>query len=387
MYQFYEEYCHAQAEKNRLRALPQIDSTVVHDFSSNDYLGLSMHPDVIDAAAEAARHWGVGSTGSRLLSGNNRLTEAFEAQIAQDKETEAALIFCSGYQANMTVLASLLHKRVLNAPPLVFFDRLNHSSLYSALFLSGAEYVLFEHNDMDDLQRQLEKHGAASRPAFIVAETVHGMDGDLLPLAHMADIAAEYKCFLYLDEAHATGLYGPRGYGLSTTVDLSQVPHLVMGTFSKAIGGTGAYIACTEGLKQFVLNRTAGFIYSTAPSPMSVAAAAQAWKMVATLGEQRERLFAASSLLRHRLREAGLTVLGDGTNLVPVCLGPETETLELKSALLDDGMLVSAIRPPTVPTGTSRLRIVVNTRHDEETMTVLSDLILRHMSRETDRSA
>lgn len=387
MYQFYEEYCHAQAKKNRLRALPQIDSTVVHDFSSNDYLGLSMHPDVIDAAAEAARHWGVGSTGSRLLSGNNRLTEVFEAQIAQDKETEAALIFCSGYQANMTVLASLLHKRVLNAPPLVFFDRLNHSSLYSALFLSGAEYVLFEHNDMDDLQRQLEKHGAASRPAFIVAETVHGMDGDLLPLAHMADIAAEYKCFLYLDEAHATGLYGPRGYGLSTTVDLSKVPHLVMGTFSKAIGGAGAYIACTEGLKQFVLNRTAGFIYSTAPSPMSVAAAAQAWKMVATLGEQRERLFAASSLLRHRLRGAGLTVLGDGTNLVPVCLGPEAETLALKSALLDDGMLVSAIRPPTVPTGTSRLRIVVNTRHDEEAMTLLSDLILRHMSRETSRSA
>ncbi len=387
MYQFYEDYCLAQAEKNRLRTLPQIDSTVMQDFSSNDYLGLSMHPDVIEAAAEAARQWGVGSTGSRLLSGNNRLTEAFEAQIAKDKVTEAALIFCSGYQANMTVLASLLHKRVLNAPPLVFFDRLNHSSLYNALFLSGAEYILFEHNDMDGLRNQLEQHGAASRPTFIVAETVHGMEGDLLPLARMADIAAEFKCFLYLDEAHATGLYGPHGYGLSTTVDLSQIPHLVMGTFSKAIGGAGAYIACTEGLKKFVLNRTAGFIYSTAPSPMSVAAAARAWEMVATLGEQRERLFATSSLLRQRLRQAGLTVLGDGTNLVPVCLGPEAETLALKNALLDDGMLVSAIRPPTVPTGTSRLRIAVNVRHDEATIIALSDVIGHHIFGASARSA
>lgn len=380
MYQFYEQYCNAQAARNRLRTLPATDAAVLHDFSSNDYLGLSRHPGVIDAAITAAKEWGVGSTGSRLLSGNNSLIESFEQQIARDKGTEAALIFSSGYQANMTVLASLLGKRVLPDAPLVFFDRLNHSSLYNALFLSGADYVLYEHNDMDDLRRKLQAHRVDSRPAFIVAETVHGMEGDLLPLADLVQVAAAFDCFLYLDEAHATGLYGPQGYGLSTSVDLSGVPHLVMGTFSKAIGGQGAYIACTHGLKQFVMNRTAGFIYSTAPSPMTVAAAYEAWKMLPGLEAQRQRLFDLAQMLRRQLRAQGMTVLGDGSNIVPVCLTQEIDTLALKNALHQDNVLVCAIRPPTVPTGTSRLRIALGAQHDSSSVTWLSQAIMKHMS-------
>ncbi|MGH8811737.1 MAG: aminotransferase class I/II-fold pyridoxal phosphate-dependent enzyme [Advenella sp.] len=380
MYHFYDQYCVEQAAKSRLRALPPVDLPVSLDFSSNDYLGLATHPDVVNAAIEAARQCGAGSTGSRLLSGNYSLIESFERQIAQSKHTEAALIFSSGYQANMTVLASLLSQRVLPAPPIVFFDRLNHSSLYNAMFLSGAEYVLFERNDMGDLRRQLQKYRVASRPAFIVTETVHGMEADLLPIADVVDIAASYDCFLYLDEAHATGLYGPQGYGLSTTVDLSPVPHMVMGTFSKAIGGAGAYIACNAIMQQFMLNRTAGFIYSTAPSPMSVAAAAQAWNMVPALAAQRQQVFAMAGLLRQLLRARGITVMGDGTNIVPVCLGDESDTLALKKALQQEGMMVSAIRPPTVPTGTSRLRIAINALHDSESVNRLGQAIVQHLS-------
>ena len=169
----------------------------------------------------------------------------------------------------------------------------------------------------------------------------------MLPIAQVDDIAASYNCFLYLDEAHATGLYGSQGYGLSTTVDLSPVPHMVMRTFSKAIGGAGAYIACNAIMHRFMLNRTAGFIYSTAPSPMSVAAAAQAWRMVPTLAAQRQQVFALADLLRQLLRDRGITVMGDGTNIVPVCLGDESDTLALKQALQQEGMMVSAIRPPT----------------------------------------
>lgn len=385
MYHFYDQYCVEQAAKSRLRALPPVDLPVSLDFSSNDYLGLATHPDVVNAAIEAARQCGAGSTGSRLLSGNYSLIESFERQIAQSKHTEAALIFSSGYQANMTVLASLLSQRVLPAPPIVFFDRLNHSSLYNAMFLSGAEYVLFERNDMGDLRRQLQKYRVASRPAFIVTETVHGMEADLLPIADVVDIAASYDCFLYLDEAHATGLYGPQGYGLSTTIDLSPVPHMVMGTFSKAIGGAGAYIACNAIMQQFMLNRTAGFIYSTAPSPMSVAAAAQAWNMVPALAAQRQQVFAMAGLLRQLLRARGITVMGDGTNIVPVCLGDESDTLALKKALQQEGMMVSAIRPPTVPTGTSRLRIAINALHDSESVNRLGQAIAQHLSRSAPR--
>ncbi|WP_193088678.1 8-amino-7-oxononanoate synthase [Advenella sp. FME57] len=385
MYHFYDQYCVEQAAKSRLRALPQVDLPVSLDFSSNDYLGLATHPDVVNAAIEAARQCGAGSTGSRLLSGNYSLIESFERQIAQSKHTEAALIFSSGYQANMTVLASLLSQRVLPAAPIVFFDRLNHSSLYNAMFLSGAEYVLFERNDMADLRRQLQKYRVASRPAFIVTETVHGMEADLLPIADVVDIAASYNCFLYLDEAHATGLYGPQGYGLSTTVDLSPVPHMVMGTFSKAIGGAGAYIACNTIMQQFMLNRTAGFIYSTAPSPMSVAAAAKAWSMVPALAAQRQQVFAMADLLRQLLRARGITVMGDGTNIVPVCLGDESDTLALKKVLLEEGMMVSAIRPPTVPTGTSRLRIAINALHDSDSVNQLAQAIVQHLSRPATR--
>ena len=380
MYHFYDQYCVSQAAKSRLRTLPPADLAVTHDFSSNDYLGLSKHPDVIAAAVQAAGRYGAGATGSRLLSGNYSLIESFETLIAQGKRTEAAVIFSTGYQANMTVLASLLSQRVLPAPPIVFFDRLNHSSLYSAMFLSGAEYVLFEHNDMADLRRQLEQHRHPNRPAFIVTETVHGMQADSLPLAEVAEIAASHQCFLYLDEAHATGLYGPQGYGLSTTVDLSAVPHMVMGTFSKAIGGAGAYIACNKVMRQFILNRTAGFIYSTAPSPMTVAAAARAWSLVPGLGAQRAQVFALADMLRQLLRDRGVTVMGDGTNIVPVCLGEESDTLALKNALLAEGMMVSAIRPPTVPTGTSRLRIAINALHDSQSVIALAQAIVRHLA-------
>ncbi len=365
MYDYYAQYCEGQAAKGRLRILPQISVPPQADFSSNDYLGLSREPALLRAAIAAAEQVGTGATGSRLLSGSSELLAAFEQRIASDKGTEAALVFCSGYQANLTVLASLMHRRVLPQAPQVFFDRLNHSSLYNGVLLAGAECILFEHNDMQDLQDKLHALRDPSRPAFIVAETVHGMDGDVLDIERVAALAASHQCFVYLDEAHATGLYGPRGFGVSTQVDLSGVPHIIMGTFSKALGGAGAYVACSDVMKQFLINRTAGFIYSTAPSPMTVGAAQAAWQRLPSMDRQRQRVFSLAASLRERLRQLGFQVLGDGTNIVPVCLGAEAQTMALKQSLLQQGVLVSAIRPPTVPTGTSRLRIAVTAHHDE----------------------
>lgn len=365
----YQEQIARLQDTGKYRQLPRPSQPNL-DFSSNDYLGLSQHPEVIEAAIQSAKRDGVGATGSRLLSGNKSLFEAFEAQIARDKRTESALIFNSGFQANMSVLSSLLDAKILGAKPLVFFDKLNHASLYQAVFLSGAELIRYRHHDMKHLSDLLEKTDH-TRQKFIVSETIFGMDGDILPLEHLLQLAKTHEAFLYLDEAHATGILGPRGYGLSTAFDLSQVPHLIMGTFSKAIGCSGAYIACTENLKQYLINSAPGFIYSTAPSPMIIAAAQKAWELVEKLGLQRKQLLESGAVLRQALTALGFHTGNTNSHIVPLILGSEEATLEARDILSQHGIQVSAIRPPTVPPGTARLRIALNSQHRAEDLQYL----------------
>lgn len=374
MYQIYKNYCNQVQYTKRYRELPEIYINNKYiDFSTNDYLGLSNNSKLVDAAKLAARQYGIGATGSRLLSGNKKLFIDLEQQIALDKHTETALIFNSGFQANFTVLASLLDQKVLQSRPIVFFDKLNHSSLYQAIFLSGAELVRYNHNNINHLSNLLNKFHNINRPKFIVTETVFGMDGDLLPIQEIYNLAREHNAFLYLDEAHATGILGINGYGLSTTIDLSVIPHVIMGTFSKALGCSGAYIASSFTIRNYIINKSAGFIYSTAISPMLAGGAAKAWELVKTLAKERSKLLNNALLLRNMLVNLGFNIGSSNCNIIPIILEQEQVVMYAKNLLLKQGIITSAIRPPTVPPKTSRLRIALTVNHTQEHMEYLVD--------------
>lgn len=368
LYGIYKKFCEKRQATGKFRILPEVARTAgeeIVDFSTNDYLALSDAPTVLAAATEAARRYGAGATGSRLLSGNLELFTTLERQIARDKETEAALIFNSGFQANSSVLSSLLDRTVHGKTPIVFFDRFNHASLYQGVFLSGAQLVRYRHCCMKHLASLLEKYRHDPAPRFIVTESLFGMDGDKAPLPEIIRLARQYNAFLYIDEAHATGVAGVTGYGLSTGQDFSGVPYLVMGTFSKGLGCSGAYVACAADLKDYLVNHCAGFVYSTALSPMIVGAIQAAWEAVRVSGPERSRLFAMGEMLRRELREAGWNTGSSQTHIVPVLFGNESAVMEAKERLMQHGMRVSAIRPPTVPPQTSRLRIALTARHTE----------------------
>ena len=366
MYKVYEKYLntlHNNGKYRRLGVLRQESNSGLLDFSTNDYLNLSHNKDVMLAGEIAAQRYGIGSTGSRLLSGNCKLFEEFEDAIAKDKKTETSLVFNSGFQANISTLSCILADKILNAKPLVFFDKLNHSSLYQAVFLSRAELRRYHHNDINQLESFLEEHKNDPRPKFIITETVFGMDGDIAPLEEIATLAKKFNAFLYLDEAHATGVFGTDGYGLSTTLDLQDVPHIIMGTFSKAIGVSGGYIACNNVMRDFIINKATGFIYSTAPSPAVIGAAFKSWELAKSLDKERKVLQGLGNTLRTMLKDRGFNIGTSQTHIIPIILNEEDKCLKTQKALLQEGVIVSCIRPPTVSPGTSRLRIALTTRH------------------------
>lgn len=380
----YRAFCEDLSQQHLYRVLPEHRPTgVTLDFSSNDYLGLSRHPALVKAAHDALDQMGVGSTGSRLLSGNIPAHEALETQIARCKGTEAALLFCSGYQANATVLAALLDKRVTGRDAVVLSDRLIHASLHHACRYASVEHIRFRHNDLDHLESLLQEHAGSGKLVFIVGETVYGMDGDVAPLDALDALAVRYGAFLYLDEAHATGILGHQGYGL-----LAGRQHppgfIAMGTFSKAIGCSGAYIACSQAVRNYLVNRCSGFVYSTAPPPAVTAAIATALALLPSLQAERDRVMEMANHLRLHLQGLGLDHGPSTTHIVPILVGESDAALGLKRYLLDQGILASAVRPPTVPRGTARVRIALCATHtwnDVQRLTqALSDwMSVRHV--------
>ena len=380
---FYKDNIYLLKSSKKYRKLPAYDLLSYIDFSSNDYLGLSKNPLLIQAATKVAMEFGVGATGSRLLSGNIKIFEEFESQIAKDKNTETSMIFNSGFQANISVLSSLLDSKVLKSKPIVFFDRLNHSSLYQAIFLSKAKLVRYKHNDIEHLSDMLKKYASDASPKFIVTETIFGMDGDVLPIKEIVDLASKYHAFLYLDESHATGVIGKDGYGLSTTVNLNNIPHLIMGTFSKALGVSGGYIACDNIIKEYLINSCSGFIYSTANSPLVIGAAFKAWKLIKNFDLERAKINKLGNYLRNNIKNLGFDTGTSNTHIVPIILGKESQALETQKALLEQNFITSCIRPPTVPARTSRLRIAVNISHSDEQIDQLLQIIANYVNAKT----
>jgi 8-amino-7-oxononanoate synthase len=330
------------------------------NFASNDYLGLSQHPALIERAKDYTQKYGAGSTASRLVCGNSPQYSAIESKLAAGKCAETALIFNSGYQANLTVLAALADADVVQNP-IILADRLAHNSVLQGGVLSGARMTRFHHNDYDHLDTRLKKYAADNAHIIIVTESVFGMDGDCADLSVLAKLAAQYNAMLYVDEAHATGLFGPDGFGFCAAhagkIDIA------MGTCGKALGGFGAYIACSNALRDYLIQRCGGLIYSTALPPAALGALDAALDLLPTLQPQRDYVQSEAKRVRVALTQQGWNCGHSTTHIIPVLLSSEDGALKLSDHLRDQGIMAPAIRPPTVPRGTSRLRLSLSAAH------------------------
>ncbi|MEO5335966.1 MAG: 8-amino-7-oxononanoate synthase [Magnetospirillum sp. WYHS-4] len=341
------------------------------DFSSNDYLGLARHPEVIGRAARWAEEWGAGARASRLVTGTLEIHAAVEAKLARLKGTQAALIFNSGYQANAAILPALLDRDMLGAEPLVFADRLIHASLHAGL--AQVRQIRFHHNDMDHLESLLRANAGKPGVRFIVTESVFSMDGDRPDLRALVGLAEHHGAVLYLDEAHATGVLGPKGMGLSGLYP-GRV-EIAMGTFSKGMGSFGAYVAGSRKLCDWLVNRSAGFIYATALPPAVLGAIDAALDLVPDLEAERFLLRSHAERARQALGAAGLDTLASDSQIVPAVIGSPEKALEASRYLEDRGVLGIAIRPPTVPQGTSRIRLAMSAAHGEAELGLLLDAV------------
>ncbi|WP_454797765.1 8-amino-7-oxononanoate synthase [Novosphingobium lindaniclasticum] len=340
------------------------------DFSSNDYLGLARHPLLVERARAWTEALGTGSGASRLVTGTSEAHLALEARIAAFKHAEAALIFASGWQANAAVIPALLAA----APgAMVFTDRLVHASMHAGIAISGTRQHRFRHNDLNHLEQLLAGKGRDAPARLILTESVFSMDGDRADIARLADIAARHDAFLFVDEAHATGVLGPGGAGLS-----AQVPggiDLVMGTFSKALGGFGAYVAGSRVMIDYLVNAASGFVFTTAPPPAVLGAIDAALDLVPGMDEERAHLAVLGDRLRRGLAALGIDHGASSTQIVPAVIGAEEAALGLSRQLEKRGLLASAIRPPTVPPGTSRLRLALRATHSKADIDVLLEAI------------
>lgn len=344
-----------------------IDGKEYYDFSSNDYLGLSSHPKLIEAAKEAAEIYGVGSSGSRLLSGDLELTHKLEEKIAKFKGKEAALVFNSGYQANVGIVSAL------SGPgDCIFSDKLNHASIIDGLILSGAEFFRYKHNDIEHLRSLLEKERSRFKDALIVTESIFSMDGDRPDLKSIVELKERFNCTLLVDEAHATGIFGKNGSGVVKEEGLSDKVDLIMGTFGKALGSFGAYLTSSEKIVEFMVNKARSFIYSTALPPATIAVNLAAIDIIKDEPYRRRELLDVSEYFRNLLADKGFEVRGE-SQIVPVIVGENVAAVKAAQTLQSKGWWVMPIRPPTVPKGEARLRFSITYDHKKENLKKLAD--------------
>jgi 8-amino-7-oxononanoate synthase len=345
---------------------------VLLNVSSNDYLGLARHPALAERAAAWAAAYGAGAGASRLVCGTLAPHEQVEAKLARLKGTEAALIFASGWQANATILPALFQGDASEGEALVFTDRLNHASLHHGCRAAGVRQHRYRHNDLNHLEDLLAASAGKHGRRFIVTESVFSMDGDRADIAGLKALADRFGAFLYLDEAHATGVLGPGGAGLAGAAGGAD---LVMGTFSKALGGFGAYAAGSRVLCDYLLNACSGFIHTTAPPPPVLGAVDAALDLLPGMDRERAWLAEAGERVRAAFHAAGIETGGSSTQIIPALLGDEAETLGFARALEEEGFLAVAIRPPTVPAGTSRIRFALSAAHDAGAVARLCDTV------------
>jgi 8-amino-7-oxononanoate synthase len=323
-------------------------------FSCNDYLNLSTHPDIVAAAVDATRRYGVGAGGSRAVTGNHPLYAILEAKLAARKGSEAAVVFGSGYLANSGLIPALL-----TAEDLLLVDELAHACIWAGAKLSGARVVTFPHNDLQALERELRAERAGHRHAMIVTETVFSMDGDCAPLAAIADLADAHDAWGCSDDAH--------GFGVVPTVEAAHRFPLQMGTLSKAVGTYGGYVCASADVVALLRNRARTFVYSTGLPPATIAAAIAALEFMDAHPE-----YCARPLANARRFTRALGLPPATSPIVPVIVGEAAAAVALSERLAESGFLVTAIRPPTVPRGTARLRVTFSAAHTEAEVDALA---------------
>ena len=358
----------SQALRRRLQVLEEVlpggkvrlNGRVLLNLSSNDYLGLALDPRLIAAAQEAAGRWGAGAGASRLVAGHLALHEAVEERLAAFTGAQAAVIFSTGYMANVGVISALV-----GPGDAVFGDKLNHASIYDGIRLSGATLHRFPHRDLNRLEDLLRKNQAGRR-RLIITDSVFSVDGDLAPLAGIVALKERFGAALMIDEAHATGVLGPRGAGLAEALGLSEGIEVHLGTFSKALGSLGGFVAGDRRLIDYLHNRSRSFIYSTALAPPVLGAIAAALTIVVREPGPRAYLLEEAAKFRRGLQQAGLNTLGSETQIIPLLVGDNARTLEFAARLQQRGLLAVALRPPTVPPGRARVRFSLSAAHRRE---------------------
>jgi 8-amino-7-oxononanoate synthase len=374
----------ASGLKRALRQVNQRRGGMVHingeriaDFASNDYLGLASDPRVARAAQAILQAEGTGAAAARLISGNHPLHEALEHTLARLKGCDYTLLFPSGYMVNVGAIPALVGKG-----DVIFSDELNHASLIDGCRLSRATVRIFPHNDLAALEAMLQKERHLYRRALIVVEGVFSMDGDCCPLDRLVPIARRHQAWSYVDDAHGTGVLGATGAGSLEHFGVTGQVDIVVGTLGKALGTAGAYVGGSQELVEFLVSRARSFIFTTGSPPAMAAATLEALRIAQVEPWRREAVRERAKHLRIRLLQAGLSITGpeDG-HVIPIVIGEPTRTMAAVTELRRRGFLVGGVRPPTVPAGTSRLRISMSAVHPMEVVDSLAASILNTLRR------
>ena len=329
------------------------------NFSSNDYLGLSNHPELIKRSNEFTSKYGVGSGASRLVTGTFSIHSELEKKLAEIFNAEEAILFNSGFQANTSILPAVTDRNSL-----ILADKKIHNSLIQGAILSRAAFKRFEHNHYDDLEELLKSAGSERyNRIWIVSETVFSMDGDRNDIDRLIEISEKYNALLYSDDAHAVGVLGEKGLGLNYGKDGIDIS---LGTFGKAFGSFGAFDLCSKEMKDYLINFAGGFIYSTSLPPNVIGAIDAALDLIPEMDQERTQLMKNVEYVRTEIQKLGYDTTASDSQIIPIIIGDEQETIELSNQLKEKGLWVSSIRPPTVEKVASRLRITLSVKHTKE---------------------
>lgn len=347
-----------------LRSLegPQSATTIIEgkrvvQLSSNNYLGLANHPRLKVAVKEAIDSYGSGAGASRLICGNLELNGKLEDKIAKLKKKENALLFNTGYMANIGIITALMSEG-----DIIFSDEFNHASIIDGCRMSGAQTEVYPHKDMGALE-ELLKESKQYNHRLIVTDGIFSMDGDIAPLPDLVGLAKRYECMVMVDDAHATGVLGTNGGGTGEHFALEDKIDISMGTLGKALGGFGAFVAGSHELREFLINRARPFIFTTGLPPAVIASGIAALELLEEEPQIRMRLWENVGFFKNRIKELGFDTLKSETQIIPVLVGDVSLTMRMGEMLLEEGVFVQGIRPPAVPQGSSRLRVTIMATH------------------------
>lgn len=349
-----------------------VDGKKVLMFTSNNYLGLSEHPKIVEAAIQAARTYGVGSDGSRLLSGNLKIHREFEKAIANFKGGDDAIVWPSGYAANVGTISAIAKPIRFKAShffeprAVIFSDSLNHASIIDGIKLSSQKKVIYNHCDVDDLVKKMKRY--PFRRKLVVTDSVFSMDGDIAPLDKIAEVCKKYKAALMIDEAHSTGVLGEKGHGSLEYFGLKAKKDvdIVLGTCSKSLASTGGFVVAEQGIVDYLRVASRSYMFSTAMSPFSSAALLKSLEIIDSEPERREKLWSNTNYLREKLNESGFDTLNSKTQIIPILIGEDAKAIEFSRKLFEHNIYAPAVRWPAVRKGKAIIRITIMATHTRE---------------------